>query len=183
MRLFLPEIEGTLPIRSPVERFLDGFRQRVTAGLLTGQSHPRSNYVVTEAGSRRLVIRAVDWLTAFNVGLNDVALSLERPGLIRYHVRYWRWALYALLLSGTIGVVGLGLLLGTDVRAYFERNPRSMAPGLSIEQHVVIAWVMALFWGFVWPWLLIAMHKRPLRLLIARLIAEVDAAVESSPPR
>jgi hypothetical protein len=50
-----------------------------------------------------------------------------------------------------------------------------MIPGLSIEQHVLVAWAMVVFWGFVWPWLLIALHKRPLRRLIERLIAEVDA--------
>lgn len=35
--------------------------------------------------------------------------------------------------------------------------------------------LMALFWGFVWPWLLIPMHKRPLHGLVVRLITEVDA--------
>lgn len=34
---------------------------------------------------------------------------------------------------------------------------------------------MVILWGFVWPWLLIALHKKPLRRLIAGLIAEVDA--------
>jgi len=34
---------------------------------------------------------------------------------------------------------------------------------------------MVLFWGFVWPWLVMLLHKRSLRRLIARLIAEVDA--------
>jgi hypothetical protein len=35
---------------------------------------------------------------------------------------------------------------------------------------------MALFWGFAWPWLLIALHKRPLRRLMNQIIVEVDAA-------
>lgn len=35
---------------------------------------------------------------------------------------------------------------------------------------------MAAFWGFRWPWLLVAFHKRPLHHLMDRLIAEVDAA-------
>jgi hypothetical protein len=35
---------------------------------------------------------------------------------------------------------------------------------------------MVLFWGFVWPWLLVALHKRPVRRLLERIIAEVDAA-------
>jgi hypothetical protein len=52
-----------------------------------------------------------------------------------------------------------------------------MIPGLSVEQNLLIAWVMVLFWGFIWPWVLISLHKRPLHRLIARLIAEVDAGV------
>jgi hypothetical protein len=77
-----------------------------------------------------------------------------------------------------MGLIGLALLLGTDVRGYIARHPNSMVPGLSVEQNLAIAWVMVLFWGFVWPWLLIAMHKRPLRQLVTRLIAEVDAQAQ-----
>ena len=50
-----------------------------------------------------------------------------------------------------------------------------MIPGLSIDQNLRVAWLMVLFWGFIWPWLLIWLHKRPLRGLITRLIAEIDA--------
>jgi hypothetical protein len=74
------------------------------------------------------------------------------------------------------------MLLSLDVRDYIARNERSMIPGLSIEQNLGIAWLMVLFWGFIWPWLLIALHKRPLRQLVTRLIREVDVAA-ASPPR
>jgi hypothetical protein len=84
-------------------------------------------------------------------------------------------------LSGGIGLIGIILLLGFDVRGYIADHESSMVPGLSIEQNLGIAWLMVLFWGFVWPWLLISMHKRPLRELIARLIAEMDAAGVSAP--
>ena len=43
-----------------------------------------------------------------------------------------------------------------------------------MNQNVALAWALALFWGFVFPWILIAMHRRPLRRLMDRLIAEVD---------
>ena len=172
----MPEIEGTVSIRSPAGSFLQAFRERVSAGLLTGRPHPRSNYVVSEAASGVLVVRAADWWTAINVGLNRLELQHVPPDLIRYDVRYWRWAAYALGLSGALGLVGLAMLLSLDVRGYVARHERSMIPGLSIEQNVAIAWVMVLFWGFIWPWLLMAMHKRPLRRLVTRLIAEVDVA-------
>ena len=57
-----------------------------------------------------------------------------------------------------------------------------MIPGLSIEQNLLIGWLMVLFWGFIWPWLLISLHKRPLHGLVARLIAEVDAQAASTGP-
>jgi hypothetical protein len=50
-----------------------------------------------------------------------------------------------------------------------------MLPSLSVDQNLLVAWFMVLFWGLVWPWLLIPMHKRPLRRLVVRLITEVDA--------
>ena len=136
--MLVPQIEGTVSIRSPAESFLRAFRERVTAGLLEGRPHPRCNYVVSEAASGALVVLAGDWWTAINVGLNRVELRHLPPDLIRYDVRYWRWALYALSLSGGLGLVGLAMLLSLDVRGYIARNERSMIPGLSIEQNLVI---------------------------------------------
>jgi hypothetical protein len=128
----------------------------------------------------QLLVRAADWWTAINVGLNRFELRSVAPDRIHYAVRYWQWAQYAVGLSGAMGLIGLALLLGTDARGYIERHPGSMMPGLSVEQNLAIAWMMVLFWGFVWPWLLVAMHKRPLRQLVARLIAEVDAQARAS---
>ena len=113
--------------------------------------------------------------------LNTVVLRYVHPGTIHYRIQYWPWARFALGLSGGIGLIGIILLLGFDVRGYIADHESSMVPGLSIEQNLGIAWLMVLFWGFVWPWLLISMHKRPLRELIARLIAEMDAAGVSAP--
>ena len=181
--ILIPEIEGNVSIRSPAEQFLQAFRQRVAAGLLTGRPHPRSNYVVSEAGPGHLEVRAADWWTAINVGLNRLELRPLQPGVIRYHVWYWRWAQYGLGLSAGLGVAGLILLLGFDARAYMARHQNSMVPGLSIDQNLFIAWLMVLFWGFVWPWLLISLHKRPLHELVTRLIAEVDAGAASASER
>ena len=143
----IPELEGTISIGSPADRFFQACRQRVAAGLLTGQPHRRSNYVVSGASHDHVEIRAR----------------------------------FALGLSGGIGLIGIILLLGFDARGYIADHESSMVPGLSIEQNLGIAWLMVLFWGFVWPWLLISLHERPLRELITRLIAEMDAAGVSAP--
>ena len=175
-----PKTEGTAAIRSTAEQFFEAFRARVAAGLLTGRPHPRSNYVVTDASATHLEVCAADWWTAINVGLNRLELRPLRPGLIRYDVQYWRWARYVLALCSLPGLVGLALLLSSDVRGYIARHPSSMIPGMSIEQNLSVAWLMVLFWGFVWPWLIILLHKRSLRRLIARLIAAVDAGAAST---
>ena len=169
-----PEIHGTVRIRSDPAEFVRAFRQRVTAGLLSGKLHPRSNYVVTQAGPDRLQVRAADWWAAINVGLNEIDLQLPKQGTLHYQVHYWRWASYALALSGLLGLIGLLLLLTFDVRSYIARSP-GMPPGLSVDQNLFIAWAMVIFWGFVWPWILILLHKGPLHRLMARLITEVDA--------
>jgi len=173
----IPKTDGTVTIRSSAEQFFEAFRARVAAGLLTGRPHPRSNYLVTEASTAHLEVCAAGWWTAINVGLNRLRLRLLRPGLIRYDVQYWRWARYVLGLCSVPGLVGLALLLSIDVRGYIARHPSSMIPGMSIEQNLSVGWLLVLFWGFVWPWLVILLHKRSLRRLIARLIAEVDAGV------
>jgi len=180
--IFIPEIEGSVAIRSGAEKFLNAFRQRVRGGFLLGRPHSRSNYVVSETSPDRLQVRAADWQTAINVGLNRIELRQLEPGSIHYQVRYWQWARFVLGLSGTVGLVGFVLLLGFDVRAYLVQHQSSMIPGFSIEQNLMIGWLMVLFWGFIWPWILISLHKRPLHRLIACLVAEVDAKAASTSP-
>jgi hypothetical protein len=170
----IPEIEGTVSIASSSERFLQACRQRVAAGFLTGRPHPRSHYVVSAAGHDHLDIHAADWWTAVNVGLNTVKLRYVHPGAVHYHVEYWRWSRFVLGLSGGLGLIGIALLLKFDVRGYIAEHQSSMIPGISVEENWRIAWLMVLFWGFIWPWLLVALHQRPLRGLITQLLAEID---------
>ena len=174
-----PRIAGTATIRSSAAQFVQALERRIGAGLFLGYPQPRSNYRVIKTGSGELRVQAADWWTAISVGLNDVELRVSHPGSVHYQVRYWRWASYALALCGMLGLIGLVLLLTVDVRGYIARRPTSRLPGLSIDQNVLVAWAMVLFWGFVWPWLLVALHKRPLRRLVVRLIGEADAAATS----
>jgi hypothetical protein len=179
IEIFTPQIQGAVAIRSNPPEFLDAFRRRVGDGLLTGRPHPRSNYRVTASGPGHLVVQAVDRWTAFNVGLNELELHLAQQGSVHYRVRYWRWLKYGLTLGGLLGLVGVVLLVSLDVRGYIAAHSTSMVPGLSVEQNLLIAWLMVLFWGFAWPWLLVPLHKRPLRGLVERLVTEVDAGASA----
>lgn len=172
---FSPSVEGSATIRAQARAFIAAFVQRIEAGLLRGTARWRSKYVVTRAGADGLGFRAANWWTAMNVGLNQVELTVASDGQVRYGIRYPRWAGYAVALSGVLGIVLIAFLLIFDARAYIVQHPESAFPGLSTDQNVAIGWTMALFWGFAWPWILIAFHKRPLRRLMEQLIAEVDA--------
>lgn len=177
--ILAPKVEGVVAVRSSAVQFVAAFRRRVAAGLLAGRPHPRSNYRVVEERVGVLRVRAADYWTAISVGLNELELRLPSSGSVEFKVQYWRWARYALGLGAVLGLFGLALLLTLDVRGYIARNASARLPGLSIDQNLGIAWVMVLFWGFAWPWLLIALHKRPLRRLVERLVREVDAEAAS----
>jgi len=173
--IFAPRIEGTAFIQAPPSAFLSGFRRRAENGLLSGRPHARSNYAVTRAEADRLRVSAVDWRTAFNVGLNEIELLATKAGVVDYRIGYKRWAAYAVALSAAIAVTMIGVLLSIDLHTYIENHRGTVFPGLSVDQQVRVAWALVVFWGFVWPWLLIAFHKRPLRQLFERIVSEVDA--------
>jgi hypothetical protein len=170
----LPEIRGRLTIRSEPEQFFTAFRRRVASGLLTGSPHRRSNYTAAAADARHLSVRAADWKSAINVGLNDLAFEFAGDGILRYRVRYWRWTLYCVALGAVLAATGIALVLTFDVRSYLTQAPGRMLWGLSVEQNMALLWAFIVFWGFVWPWLLVALHKRPLHALVKRLVAAVD---------
>jgi len=172
---FRPTVEGTVAVRSPGPLFIGAFAHRVEAGLLGGTPARRWHYEVTEQERARLRFRARDWSTALNVGLNDVDVASAPDGSVRYKISYVRWAGYVLALGTVIGLILIAFLMSVDLRTYLLRSPGVAALGLSPEQNVVLAWSMALFWGFGWPWILIALHKKPLQRLMQRLITEVDA--------
>jgi hypothetical protein len=170
----LARIEGAVPIRSDPRAFAAAFARRIGTGLFPGAASPRAQYLVTREGGGDVHFRATNLPTAMAAGLNEVRLAAA-GGRVRYEVRYPRWAGGVLALSAVIGAVLIGFFALYGLREYLADHPASALPGLSLDQNVALAWGMAAFWGFVWPWILIAMQRRPLRQLIEGLIAEVDA--------
>jgi hypothetical protein len=177
---FSPRVEGVGSIRAEPQAFVAAFARRIETGLFGVAPSRRSRYVVTRQGRDGLAFRATTWLTAFNVGLNDVELAIFPDRRVRYTIQYRRWAGYALLGGAAFLLLFGTFLLAFDIRSYIERNALSRVPSLSLEANVAIAWAMAFFWGLAWPWILIALHKRPLGRLMERLIAEADAAAMKS---
>ncbi|HEX2443424.1 MAG TPA: hypothetical protein VHJ77_05720 [Vicinamibacterales bacterium] len=172
---FLPRTVGTAPVRAQPEAFVRSFARRIETGLLGPR---RSRYAISRQERHGLAFRAADWPTALSVGLNDVELTVA-AGHARYSIQYWRWAAYGVALSAAIGVGLAVLFLALDVREYVDRDLLWMIPGLTTDQNVAIAWSMVVFWGFMWPWILVGLHKRSLRQLMERLISEVDESARA----
>ena len=168
------QVEGSATIKAQPRSFVEKFVRRIETGLLPG-SPSRNRYRVTEQSGDALSFRAEDWWTAIAVGLNDVQLTAD-PGAVRYSIRYPRWSAYVLMGGAVLGVIFIAVLLAIDLPHYIEQHSTSRFPGLTTEQNVAIAWAMGIFWFFVWPWILIRLHRRPLRRLMERLITEVDVA-------
>lgn len=169
-----PSVRGAAAIRARPEAFIGAFARRVDEGLIPGAPAERNRYRLMRNGLQELWLQAVNWRTSIAIGLNTVRLAIEPDGQVRYTIRYPRWASYAVTLCGLIGVSLIAFFLVVDIHGYIERHPRSQLPGLTIEQNVAVGWAMALFWGFAWPWLLILLHRKPLRKQMNRIIAEVD---------
>ncbi len=168
--------EGTSWIAAPAPAFVAAFARRVESGLLGSGVRARNHYLTTGQGADHLDFRAADWPTALNVGLNDVHLTVTPDHSVRYTIRYPRWALFALMMGAAFLILFGSILLMTDMRGYIETHPASRFSGLSTNQNLAIAWALGLFFGLAWPWILVLMHKRPLRRLMERIISEVDHA-------
>jgi hypothetical protein len=180
--ILAPHLEGTVPIQSSADEFLRAFERRVQAGLLTGHGHARSVYRALQVGPGQLHVSAANWWTASRVGLNELELHVS-PGSVQYQVWFWRWARFVLGFCGSLGVIGLVVIQMFDVRAYIAGHPGTMIPGLSVDQNMQVAVSLVLFWGFIAPWLLIAVHKGPVRRLVERLIREVDRSGATEPAK
>jgi hypothetical protein len=64
-----------------------------------------------------------------------------------------------------------------DLPVYIANNADARIPSLSVNQTLLFAWSNLIFWSVIWPWVLISLHKRPLRRLLARIVDEVDQQV------
>lgn len=174
-----PHVEGTATIHSPGPAFFAAFARRIETGLLAHAAERRNRYLMTRQEADGLAFRAVNGWSAFNVGLNEVDLSSPSAGVVKYRIGYPRWAGYVVGMGAVIG----GLLIATffliDIRAYIASHQFSRIPGLSLDQNLAVAWGLALFFGFVWSWILVVLHKGPLRGLMHMLITEVDAAAKA----
>lgn len=169
---FHPSFRGVYRPEVLADDFVARLAARVESGLFPMASAGRNRYTITERLQTRLRFRSVGLLTGINVGLNDVAIRADgRAPEVSYEVSYWTWAKYNLFLAAGIadvlGLVLLATLLGVPMFQIDVNLPTNVM--------LLIFVPMILFWGVLWPWILIALHKRPAAGCLTRIFDEVNA--------
>ena len=183
MSLLSPRFNGQTQIASSGAVFLEGMKARIQAGLLVGKPHWRSRYAVTRHTQRELAFRAADFMTAINVGLNEVILRTPGNHRVEYSVSYFRWAAYVVGLGAFLGVAFVVAFLFWDIEAQIDRYPLVADPALNRTIGLAVFWGLTLFWCLVWPWLILVMHRPFARKLLDRIIREVDIAAQQTVAR
>jgi len=162
LELFRPRFEGSLELPGLPADFPARIAARVERGLLVPGRRNRANYRVLETGPDAVRFAAGDWSTGINLGLNAVRIEREGAGRLHYEVVFPVWARYVRVLSAGIGSVLALCSLIPAVAAEIDAYPGGLA----------WFWGAVLFWGLVWPHLLVALHKRAAARFLERVLRE-----------
>jgi len=175
--VFKPVFEGTYKPTQLHPQILEAFASRISGpGLFPGASSQRNRYELTEAAPTRLSFQSANLGTGINVGLNEVELTMDpEREEISFRVRYWTWTRYCLFLSGAISLF-LAAFVCVPLQAS-DALPEGAAGGWVLFGIVL----MLLFWGMLWPWMLVALHKKPAKRCLLRLLDEVQAGLTGVP--
>lgn len=165
---FHPSFEG---VWKP-ERLADGFGEalsaRVRSGLLPRAKPRRNRYELESHGSDFVRFRSTTLLTGANIGWNEVEVRVDRPaGKARYSVLYWTWARYCVFLG--LGLLAFFALVFGLAWAWGTVSLATVSPGFLVFGAPMIA-----FWCLLWPWILVAMHKKHAKAGFENLLAEVN---------
>ena len=159
---FRPEFEGDLAVDQVPEDFFERIRRRVEQGLLPATSRTRVDYHVIAQSRDSIEFEARGFLTAYAIGLNHVELRRADPRTISYHVRFDRWNRYAVFHGA---LIGLALAIAFQIPAT-HRDIQKFPVGQWMP------WGMLLFWSFIWPWLMTALHRPFARRALERVLTE-----------
>jgi len=161
----LPNTSGTYHGEVRAD-FLPSLSKRIRSGLFPMASARRNQYEIVSEDEDSLRFRSNSVLTGINVGLNEVSVTVDRKAnCVRFEIAYWTWAKYVIMLSAAI-VSPLLLCFAAKPllpAAWFE----------GYDQAPALAWAMMFFWGLVWPWILINMHKPNVRRCLTNIFDEL----------
>ncbi len=168
---FHPSFNGVYHPESMPDDFLDKIAERIASGLFPLAPPSRNRYEVVERTDDSLRFRSRGLLTGINIGLNDVRLRIDGDAReIRYEVSYWTWAKYSIYLclgiGGLLGIVMIALSFGWYI------FPMNLYPSNYLITTVGLP--MIIFWGLIFPWILIALHKRPASRCLMNIFDEAN---------
>lgn len=181
-----PRFEGGLDLPGEGSHFLDDLERQGFSP--TGFSGPRAKYAVRRQGAG-LLVEAQDRLTAWNVGLEWVALladPLPAGGFrLLYEVRFPRWARFCWTISlcttwvPLAAIVAAALFLGGLVPA---ARPATLEPMTGLLFALIV--VPFLLFGLLLPPLLVVLHRPRARGLLERVLrARAEAVAAEDRPR
>ena len=145
----------------------DRLTERIQTGLFPLASARRNEYMVTYRTAETLRFQSTHMFTGINIGLNDVSLSLDASHpAVHFTVIYWTWAKYCCGLGVTLLMLFAFVFFG---QPFFPAHwlPPEGIPGLFF-------WLMTIFFCVVWPWILVAFHKRSARKCLLNILDEVN---------
>ena len=167
MGVFSPAYKGTIELETVPSDFTDRIEHRVESGLFVPGNRSRANYVVCNKSPDEIRFMADDFLTAYNVGLNDVVLKRGGQHSIAYRGKFWRWAIYAVVQS---------LILATLLLLALLAVPGAREQVSSYSGGWIYIGALLVFFGLVWPWILVAMHRRFAARALERVVRQAVAA-------
>tara|TARA_B100000614_G_C14280119_1_gene383128 strand:+ start:42 stop:572 length:531 start_codon:yes stop_codon:yes gene_type:complete len=168
---FYPGYSGSYMPESLNEDFIWMLAARIDNGLLPKASNSRNNYEIVNVTDDSIRFRAVNFLTGINIGFNYVSIKINREaGTINYQVSFWSWARYCIFLCLGIGLA-LGVLFLMPLMGLYLFS-RSYYP--STEEIKDYCIPMVIFWGLLWPWILIVIHKRSAEKCLVKILEEVN---------
>ena len=155
-----PEFEGDLGEDRVPEDFLARFERRVRDGLFEPGNRVRADYRVIASHRGELSFAAGDFLTAYNIGLNEVELRRAGDGTLSYHVRFARWARYVRIHGALLGAGLAAMHLVPAVRAQIDARPGGEW----------LFWPLLVLWSAIFPWVLIGIHGTFARRALERIL-------------
>jgi len=164
MNPLIPRFEGDLKLARVPDDFGVRLRKRVEEGLFKPGKRARANYSVRSAGPDEISFGADDFLTACNVGLNEVTVRRIGPTSVHYRATFWRWTWFAVAQGAVLGAI---LLVCAFTIPTARRQIAAYSYGPFLFGSLVV------FFCFLWPWILTAIHRRFAEKALRRILGEV----------
>lgn len=169
--IFYPGYNGSYQPESLHGDFIWMLAARVDKGLLPKTSKGRNRYEIVNVTEDAIRFRAVNFLTGINLGLNYVSIKVNREaGTIHYQVSFWTWARYCIFLCLGIGFA-LGALFLMPLMGLYLFSRTYYPSSDEIKDYCI---PMVIFWGLLWPWILIVFHKKSAEKSLLKILEDVN---------